>query len=129
MNEDYPAYESPDPVAPDQPTSDDRTWAALCHVGALSWYIGVPGLLTVFLLWILKKEQSSFIDHHGKESINFQISMLLWVAVGIITFCVGVGFVILVLDGIFNLIMVIIAAIKASNGEHFRYPLTLRIIR
>jgi uncharacterized Tic20 family protein len=130
MNQGVPPHDGPDSGGGAyEPTQDDRTWAILCHVGSFSWYIGVPGLITVLIIWLVKKDQSPYVDYHGKESLNFQISMLLWVAIGIVTLCVGVGFVILILDGIFNLVMVIVASIKASNGEYFRYPLTLRLIK
>lgn len=130
MNENIPPYNAPDPGSSGyQPTGDERTWAILCHVGSYSWYIGIPGLITVLVIWLIKKDQSPYVDYHGKESLNFQITMILWVAIGVLTFCLGVGIVILILDGIFNLIMVIVASIKASNGEYYRYPLTLRLIK
>jgi len=81
------------------------------------------------VIWLIKKDQSHFVDVHGKESLKFQITIFLWIVLGIATVCIVVGIVILSVVGIFNIVMIIVAAIKASNGEYYRYPLTLRLVK
>jgi uncharacterized protein len=126
-----------------------RTWEVLCHVAALSAYIGVP-LGNVFgplIVWLMKKAESSEVDEHGREALNFQISVCIYLAIlavlGFFTFLgtmvpllglLGVPVMFLlgmagIALGIANVVLIIVAAVKASNGESFRYPLNLRLIR
>ena len=65
---------------------------------------------------------------HGREAVNFQISMLIYAIISAFLFYLCIGFVLLPLVGILDIIFLIIAAIKANNGEHYRYPITIRFI-
>ena len=69
------------------------------------------------------------IDAHGKESLNFQISMLIYNVIAGILCLVLIGFVILGILHILNLVLVIVASIQASDGKFYRYPLTIRLIK
>ena len=103
--------------------SSDRTFAVLAHVGGLftSWV--AP--LVIFL--IKKSDQSaSFSTANAKEALNFQITMFILFMILIFSF---VGIFLLFIPMIFNLIVSIMAAVKASNGISFRYPLTIRLIK
>ena len=107
-----------------------RTWIVLCHASALL------GLLFHFLghifgpliVWLVKRGESTEIDAHGKESLNFQLSMLIYDAVAAILCLVLIGFPILILLWVLNTIFVIIASVKASEGQLYRYPFTIRFI-
>src|SRR5688572_27353843 len=97
---------------------NERTWAAFCHLGALSKFIGVPfgNLIVPVVLWIIGRGESVFIDDHGKESINFQISMTIYMFLafaGIIMLCIasGVGSVLLTLNPAVLLAAIISAAL------------------
>ena len=108
-----------------------RTWAAFIHASAL---LGVvlhfPGhLLGPLILWFIKRDDAPELDAHGKEAVNFQISMLIYNAVAAVFCLVLVGFVFLAILWVLNAIFVIIAAIKASDGEFYRYPMTIRFIQ
>jgi uncharacterized Tic20 family protein len=108
----------------------DRTLDALCHLLALAGLVGIPfgNVLGPLILWIVKKDEIPSVDFHGKESVNFQISMTIYtIAAGLSIFLV-VGFVLLPAVLIVNLVFVIIAGIKASQGEPYRYPLSIRFI-
>jgi uncharacterized Tic20 family protein len=116
----------------EQPISRDaRKWAMICHIIAL---VGLLGNLIGFfvgplLVWLIKKEDDPFIDEQGKEAVNFQLTMLLAMLVGaLISFllivCVPLVLIILAMMIIFP----IIGAIKANDGEHFRYPLSFRVL-
>jgi len=113
------------------PTKDERMWAMFCHLGGFAIFIipFVGHILAPLLIWILKKEESAFIDDQGKEALNFQISITIYGFIcGILVFLL-IGIPILIILGIFSLIMVIIAAISAFDGKPYRYPLTIRLIK
>ena len=80
------------------------------------------------IIWLIKKDESSFVDNQGKESLNFQISFTIYCAISAILIVVVIGIILLIALGIGFLILVIIASIKANEGEEYRYPLTLRLI-
>jgi uncharacterized Tic20 family protein len=108
-----------------------RTWSAFCHASALlGVFLHFPGhLLGPLILWLIKRDQSPEIDAHGKEAVNFQISMLIYNAVAAVFCLVLVGFVFLAVLWVLNAIFVIIAAIQASDGKFYRYPMTIRFIQ
>jgi len=111
-------------------TKDDRTWAVVAHLAGLAGYV-VPfgNIFGPLLVWLLKKDQSSFIDDQGKEAVNFQISLTIYVIVAIISIVIVVGIVLIPLLAVAGLIFMVIAAIKSNEGVRYRYPLTLRIIK
>ena len=80
------------------------------------------------IVWLVKRGESTEIDAHGKESLNFQLSMLIYDAVAAILCLVLIGFPILILLWVLNTIFVIIASVKASEGQLYRYPFTIRFI-
>ncbi len=113
-------------------TETHKKWAMACHLAGLIGMIFLPSIgniIAPLVVWIMKKEESAFIDDQGKEALNFQISMTiyLWVS-GLLCF-LFIGFLILPVLGIFALIVSIIAIIKSVDGEEYRYPLTIRFIK
>jgi uncharacterized Tic20 family protein len=110
-------------------SSSVRNWAMLTHLTSLI------GLFTGFFfvgplfVWLLKKDEHPFIDEQGKESLNFQISMLIYEVVAALLLCVLVGFVVLPVLLVVHVVLVIIASMKVSAGEDYRYPLTIRFLR
>ncbi|PYI73707.1 MAG: DUF4870 domain-containing protein [Verrucomicrobia bacterium] len=110
---------------------DVRTWNVLCHATALAGFF-VPWaghILGPLIVWLVKRNDSPEIDEHGKESLNFQISMLIYNVIAGVLCLVLIGFVILGILHILNLILVIIASIQASEGKFYRYPLAIRLIK
>jgi uncharacterized Tic20 family protein len=77
----------------------------------------------------MKKDESPTVDKHGKESLNFQISIMIYSAGASILIFLLVGFILLPAVMIFDCIMVMVATIKTSKGKDFKYPLTLRLIK
>ncbi len=102
-----------------------------CHLGALVGLLGngIGFLIVPLIVWLIKKDDHPFIDEQGKESVNFQITMFLALFVGALLTLVLVGIVILIGAMIMMIILPIVASIKASNGESYRYPLTIRFIK
>ena len=110
---------------------DVRTWKVLCHATALAGFF-VPWaghILGPLIVWLAKRSDSPEIDEHGKESLNFQISMLIYNVIAGLLCLVLIGFIILAILHILNLVLVIVASIQASEGKFYRYPMTIRLIK
>ena len=118
-----------DVTAASQPVS--RAWDVFCHLSALSGWIGVPlgNLIGPLVVWLIKRGDSASVDRHGKESLNFQISMLIYNVVAAVFCLILVGFFFLAILWVANAVFVIIASIQASEGKLYRYPLTIRFIQ
>jgi hypothetical protein len=110
-------------------TKRSKNLATLCHLLSFCGYL-IPfgGIVGPLILWLLKKRESRFIDYHGKESVNFQISILIYTIVSVILISVVIGFILLGALAIFNLVCVILASVRANDGEFYRYPLCIRLI-
>ncbi|MCP4611665.1 MAG: DUF4870 domain-containing protein [Planctomycetes bacterium] len=106
-------------------------WGMICHLAALAGIV-VPVVGCVvgpLIIWQIKKDEFSFVNDQGKEAVNFQITILIYLIVsGLLTF-LCIGFVLLPAVGIFDFVFMLIAAVKANDGEHYRYPLTIRFIK
>jgi uncharacterized Tic20 family protein len=118
----------PSPVT--SSSTNVRTWCVLAHATALvGFLVPVAGhIVGPLIVWLAKRQDSPEIDAHGKESLNFQISMLIWNAIAAILIIVLIGIPILILLHILNIIFVIVASIQASEGKLYRYPLAIRLI-
>jgi uncharacterized Tic20 family protein len=121
---------SPPPPAP-VTSSDIRTWCVLCHAAALLglFFHFLGHLLGPLIVWLVKRGDSPEVDAHGKESLNFQISMLIYDAIAAILCIVLIGIPILIALWVLNTVLVIIASIQASEGKFYRYPITIRLIK
>src|SRR5436309_9273571 len=113
-----------------QQSSDVRTWCVLCHASALiGFFVPWAGhILAPLVVWLLKRGESPEVDAHGKESINFQLSMLVYSVISGILCLVLIGFALLAILHVLNVVFVIIASIRASEGNFYRYPLTIRFL-
>ena len=100
----------------------------LAHATALvGFLVPVAGhIVGPLIVWLAKRHDSPEIDAHGKESMNFQISMLIWNAISAILILVLIGIPLLILLHILNIIFVIVASIQASEGKLYRYPFAIR---
>jgi len=108
-----------------------QNWAMGCHLIALVGLLGngLGFLVGPLIVWLVKREDDPFINEQGKESVNFQITMMGALILCIPLIFVGIGIVLMPLIGIFDVALTIIAGIKAANGEHWRYPLTIRFVK
>jgi uncharacterized Tic20 family protein len=116
----------------DNINKDARMWGMLCHLAGLAGFIVpiiVSGIIAPLVIWLIKREDDPFIDENGKEAVNFQITMSIFSLICIPFVFIFIGIFLLIGVGIFNLICVIIAAIKTNNGEHYRYPFAFRFIK
>jgi len=109
---------------------DENMWAMLCHLTALAGFIIPLGnIIGPLVIWMMKKDQFPLVDDQGKEAVNFQISMTIYYIISAILIIVIIGIVLLVILALFSLVMTIIAMMKANNGERYRYPLTIRLVK
>ena len=121
----------PQPSPTPSTSTDVRTWCVLCHASALLglFFHFLGHIFGPLLVWLIKRGDSPEIDAHGKESLNFQISMLIYDVIAFILFIFFIGIPILIALWILNTVLVIIASIRASEGKFFRYPITIRLIK
>jgi uncharacterized protein len=135
-----PAYGQPEtqPAYGQQPygqpgsgglTSDERTWGGAAHWGALiAGLIGGLSFLGPLIVLLVKGNDSPWIRRQSVESLNFQISVLIYAIVSAVLILLLVGLILLPIVGIFWLVFTIIGSVKASTGEDYRYPLTIRMV-
>ena len=137
------AWQAPQPH-PSGLSNELRGWSIGAHLGGLIVGLStaaVFGFVGPLLVWLFKRDEHPFTDHHTKEALNFQLTVLLVlvlsivlaipaVIVGVITF--GIGLILLgvlaVVAVVAWIVLPIIGAVKASNGEGYRYPLTIRFV-
>ena len=123
---------SEEPIQPteNQTTKDERTWAMLCHFSAFAGLIFPFGnFLAPLIIWLIKKEEFPFVEDQGKEVLNFQISMIIYLICSAFLCIILIGIPILIGLFIFDFIITIIAAISANDGKPYRYPINLRLIK
>jgi uncharacterized Tic20 family protein len=109
----------------------ERLWSTLCHLTALTAFIGIPlgNIFGPLVIWLLKKNEIPVVDAHGKEALNFQISMTIYgIVAGLLAFVI-IGIPLLVALAIADLILVIMASVKVNNGEAFQYPVTIHFLK
>jgi uncharacterized protein len=116
--------------AVDSPDKDARLWGMLCHLLSFSGYL-IPfgSVLGPLIIWLIKKDEIPFVNDQGKESLNFQLTMLIAVIVSAILMFVVIGFLLFGVLIIYQIIVVIMASIKANEGVRYRYPYTIRFIK
>jgi uncharacterized Tic20 family protein len=108
--------------------AEDRNWALASHIGGiLAAYVAL-GFIAPLIVLLLRGDQSPFVRRHAVESLNFQINALVYLVVFTLLLFLLIGFVLLPLYAIFYLVVVIIAGVRASRGEEYRYPMTIRFI-
>jgi uncharacterized Tic20 family protein len=115
---------TPPPPLPSSGNSDDKIWIILCH---LSLLIGV-GFILPLIVYFVKKQDAPLTAEHAKEALNFHISVYLYGFVSILLCFVFIGIVLLPIVIIGSIVCAILACVKASEGQFYRYPLTIRLI-
>ena len=119
----------PPPHSTSQPSPEEQNWAVLSHVGALVASVLALGQIVVpLVIWLWKKGESDFIAAHARESLNFQISMTIYFIVAWILTFILIGFLVLVILAVVEIVCVILACLAAGRGKTYRYPFSLRLI-
>lgn len=112
-----------------EPSYEERQYAMFCHFAAFAGLI-IPfgSIIGPLVLWLIKKDESEYINYHGKEALNFNITMAFVSIFCIALMLVLIGFLLLFIVAIIWLILIIIAGINANDGVYYRYPFCFRII-
>jgi uncharacterized Tic20 family protein len=103
------------------PTSDEKTLALLAHVLTF-----IFPLLAPLIIYLIKKDESTFVAYHAKESLNFQVTLII---IFIILFITVIGILLLWIVGMIGAVLVIVATVRASEGRLYKYPFCLRLIK
>ena len=114
-----------------QVSKDEQNWTMFCHLSALSGFI-IPfgSVIGPLIIWLMKRAEMPMVEVHGKEVLNFQITVMIAAIVSFALMFVLIGFVLIGVVAIGALVLTIMAAIKVSNGDYsYRYPFTLRLIK
>lgn len=107
----------------EQANANEKNIVVLTHLGG-----AIFSFLPSLIVWLLKKDESAYIGEQAREALNFQITIILANVVSWILMFVLVGFALMVLVWLANVILSIMAAIAVSKGENYRYPFALRLI-
>jgi uncharacterized Tic20 family protein len=123
-------------------SSEERNWAMAAHLCGLAWLLGGTGFIFIpfgglvlvsilgpLIIWRTKGQTMPFVCEQAKESLNFQITVLLLGVLFAFLALILIGFVLLWILGLANLILVLIAAIQVSDGKPYRYPFCLRLVK
>ena len=133
--------ETPPTVPPDagpQPSPTDREanlkarmWAMVCHLAGFAGLLPIMpafgSVLGPLIVWMIKKDEYSFVDEQGKEAVNFQLTMVIYGVVSAFLLLTCIGIVLLPVVILVDMVLMVIAAIKADDGYHYRYPYPLII--
>ena len=112
------------------PGDGERTYAMFTHLSSfLGYLVGPLVIIAPLVMWLIKKDESAYISDHGREAVNFNISLWIYMFVAGLLTLACVGYVMLPALFVFNIVIVIIAAIRANSGAYYRYPITMRFIR
>jgi uncharacterized protein len=107
---------------------EERNWAMAAHVGCFLIIWSTLGLVVPLLVLLAKGSEAPFIRRHSVESLNFQINALVYLVVFLLLSLVLIGIPMLIAYSVFYAVCVLLATVRASNGEEFRYPLTIRFV-
>ncbi len=110
-----------------QVSSQSRNLAALSHLSAFITFVGIPSLVGPLVMWLLNRDDP-FVEEQAKDALNFNISFLIYGVVAAFSIILLVGLVALPVVLVTWFVLVIVAAVKASNGEDYRYPFTIRFV-
>ncbi|MFZ5651910.1 MAG: DUF4870 domain-containing protein [Bacillota bacterium] len=113
-----------------QGNNQEKNWAMFCHLGGFCGYI-IPfgNIIVPLVLWLVKKDEYPLVDFHGKEALNFNISMTIYAVISALLGIILIGFILLAVLFVLDIVFIIRATIEANNGEYYRYPLTIRFIK
>ena len=127
MQEPLDSHETREGLIPDK---DELMWSTFAHLGFLAGLV-IPfgNIVAPLVIWLVFKDRSSYVDYHGKEALNFQITVTLAMIASGILILLLIGIFLLIAVVLLALVFSIMGAIKANNGEYYEYPFTIRFIR
>ena len=108
---------------------NERIWGMFCHLAALAWFIPAGNLIGPLIVYIIRKDQYSFVNDQGKEVLNFQITMTIFMIISAFLIVVFIGLLLMGIVAIYSIVYTIIGALKANDGVFYRYPICIRFIK
>lgn len=109
---------------------EERQMAMFTHLAALAGLVFPLGnIIGPLVMWLIKKDTMPFVDDQGKEALNFNITISIGWVVSMILLLIFIGYLLMVGLFVLWIVFLIVAAIKANEGEAYRYPLTIRFLR
>ncbi len=117
-------------TVPTKKERESKIWATLCHLSSFAGFVFPLGnIIAPLIIWVIKRDEHPLVADQGKEVLNFQISITIYMIISAFLVILVIGFVLLFIVGAFCAIMTIVAAVKTSEGEEYRYPLCIRLIQ
>ncbi len=111
------------------PTESERSRSMAIHLcGLLAFVIAPVAIVIPLVLWLTKKDESAYINDHGREAMNYNLSIWLYAVISTILMLVCVGYFLLAGLVVFDIVIMIVAAVQANGGHYFRYPITIRFV-
>lgn len=110
-------------VSQPEMSREARNMAMLCHL------LGVMGFFAPLMIWLIEREKHRFVDEHGRDAMNYQISLLLYCAVSFLLTLVIIGVLMLCVLIVVHVVLVIVGAVKASRGEPWHYPIAISFLK
>lgn len=111
-------------------TETERNWAMLCHLSAFTgFFFPFGGIIGPLICWLTRKDESAWVNENGKASMNFQLSILLYIVLVIPLCFIIIGIPIIAFLFILKVVCIIIASVRAGKGERFKYPVTIPFIQ
>ena len=111
-------------------SSEERTMAVLSHVAAFLGYVVPFGqLIAPYVILLLRRDESDFVVHHARESLNFQITITISLLVALLLTSIWIGYLLIPATLVYSGVMVLVAASRASRGELYTYPFALRLVQ
>lgn len=115
-----PYASTPQPMSP----TDEKTWSILVHLGGI-----VFAWLAPLIGYIVLKDRGPFVRAHSVAALNFQLTLLIAYVVGVVSSLFFVGIFLLLAAAVVGVVFSVIAAVAASNGQYYRYPLAIDFVR
>jgi uncharacterized Tic20 family protein len=111
-------------------SESERNWAMLCHLSAFAgFFFPFGGIIGPLICWLSRKDDSMWVNENGKASMNFQLSILLYIFLAVPLCFLLVGIPVVMFLGVLKIVCIVIASIKAAKGERFKYPLAIPFIQ
>jgi len=111
-------------------TETERNWAMLCHLAAFAgFFFPFGGVIGPLICWLTRKDESMWININGKNAMNFQLSMLLYMVLIFPLVFIVVGIPIIMILVTLKVVCIILGSVKASKGELFKYPMAIPFIQ
>jgi uncharacterized protein len=111
-------------------SESERNWAMFCHLSAFAgFFFPFGGIIGPLICWLSKKDESAWVYVNGRDSLNFELSILLYMVLAVPLCFIIIGIPIILILGTLKVVCIIIASVKAAKGEKFKYPLAIPFVQ